>query len=581
MWFPTQAGDPVSTFILQAWDELFSAESPETFRCRYAHIGLLVDELRAVSNLAARNGRWDPHRRLVQEELRGLLSQARVLELPPTLGATLDLIAQEGSSAKTECMCLGAIPLLNDLGNGAVAIARRIDKSKEKKLLLDLLSVIGTDFAARDLPASHLASVSQDVSKSPDEVLSAIESLGAPVPGEYDCVMHINGDLSDTRALLGAVGGTLTRNHLKPSGADCIAQGIQTGAHAVTISVTAVSVFHAANTAHGQLRRLIDLFAFYRRQPALSLSASVLAWHGGQSKWVRIEASVPVRLRERRNARELTTRFIGAAPLHRIDGRISNALDQFAVAQKADDLRVRLVGLWSALEALSGVADGQNVLDRLSYATVSAVAWRRSDRVARYLAICMHRCGAMRRLMRKERKLFPFTSYQSFSCSEVLQAVCEPSGGARISALLRVSAAQPLLRHRVYRAWELFHDPRRLAGRIRHSMENVRWNIARIYRARNLIVHDGESYRGLDVLNRHLEEYFSITMSRVLHEQMNAPGVSLEQIVVGINTDLKVTLGLLERDKHAMRVDMFVRPVTAAENAHLYQPSPMTTDASP
>ena len=72
--------------------------------------------------------------------------------------------------------------------------------------------------------------------------------------------------------------------------------------------------------------------------------------------------------------------------------------------------------------------------------------------------------------------------------------------------------------YRLYRAWRELHDSNNLARSMAGSRHRIEWQIARIYRARNLLVHRGEESRYLWRLLRNAQYYVSSAISRVLHD---------------------------------------------------------------
>ena len=77
-------------------------------------------------------------------------------------------------------------------------------------------------------------------------------------------------------------------------------------------------------------------------------------------------------------------------------------------------------------------------------------------------------------------------------------------------------SGHPLLLHRLNRAWELYSEPMKLANNQQQAREGHRKGNARIYRARNLLVHQGIEVAFLPQLSSQLQHYFSITLSRLL-----------------------------------------------------------------
>src|SRR5690606_37611499 len=79
-------------------------------------------------------------------------------------------------------------------------------------------------------------------------------------------------------------------------------------------------------------------------------------------------------------------------------------------------------------------------------------------------------------------------------------------------------AEHPLLRNRIYELWKSYSTPTELASELVRSRKRTEWHLHRIYRARNLIVHFGEDVDLAPQLLNHLHYYFSMTVTRVLHD---------------------------------------------------------------
>jgi hypothetical protein len=79
------------------------------------------------------------------------------------------------------------------------------------------------------------------------------------------------------------------------------------------------------------------------------------------------------------------------------------------------------------------------------------------------------------------------------------------------------AAVHPLLRFRIFRLWRLFNNPANFAKELALSAKRTEWHLYRIYRARNLIVHEGQEIENVPQLIENLHYYFSTTLSRILH----------------------------------------------------------------
>lgn len=73
-----------------------------------------------------------------------------------------------------------------------------------------------------------------------------------------------------------------------------------------------------------------------------------------------------------------------------------------------------------------------------------------------------------------------------------------------------------LLRLRVFEISEIFRKPKRLMGRLEEHEIKVNWQIRRIYRTRNLIVHSGRTIPYVDALIENAHDYLDQAIDAVL-----------------------------------------------------------------
>jgi hypothetical protein len=69
----------------------------------------------------------------------------------------------------------------------------------------------------------------------------------------------------------------------------------------------------------------------------------------------------------------------------------------------------------------------------------------------------------------------------------------------------------PLLAFRAFRLQELFKDAKSLRGMIDRNLENLEWNLTRLYRVRNEIVHNAAIKSDIESLVSHLKFYLLFT----------------------------------------------------------------------
>lgn len=73
----------------------------------------------------------------------------------------------------------------------------------------------------------------------------------------------------------------------------------------------------------------------------------------------------------------------------------------------------------------------------------------------------------------------------------------------------------PLLRSKIYKIYQLRNDKAALFELSNRYVTRVRWHLYRLYRARNAIVHAGETCSRIQVLSEHLHSYVDSMMNEV------------------------------------------------------------------
>lgn len=87
-----------------------------------------------------------------------------------------------------------------------------------------------------------------------------------------------------------------------------------------------------------------------------------------------------------------------------------------------------------------------------------------------------------------------------------------------------------LLRHRAFQLSELFKDPKKLQDAIKTHEKKVAWQLRRIYRTRNLIVHSGRSLFFINILIENGHNYLDQVLFDIMRLSCNEYRVkTLEQ----------------------------------------------------
>jgi hypothetical protein len=118
------------------------------------------------------------------------------------------------------------------------------------------------------------------------------------------------------------------------------------------------------------------------------------------------------------------------------------------------------------------------------------------------------------------------------------------------------------LRNRIFSLWKIFSDPDALLNDTLTSQQRTSWQLLRIYRARNLIVHYGEEVSNVPHLLDHLQYYFSLTLSRILDSLSSHEQWTVADAVAHWTLREGYLLHQLKHEPSTLRVrDFFPRPI--------------------
>lgn len=507
------SSEVLSTFALDAIGAMCDMNTPESFRVRYAHSEILLNELKLVSELNVGSPVWSKHFEYVKDELFDVYEHEKLV-----IGSVLTerLLMEQLRREKDLRVVIRACERSKDLpymwGSCAVEKIGTWTDPKRKKDLLMLIGIALSELQARhQIDALDLSSCStlNGLAGMLDEALSGAH------PGIYEVHVPVRSaqaehSLSECRQKLQAIFNGQTIE-------------VDEGSQLIWIRVDekvlgdADTLYSIAQRAVSGVRRGCGLLSFYLPKMLVRVENTPKIGVKGKNslRSVSIEgAEEPVKW-SRKNATRLVSRVLRGSNLD-IDERLWSSLEQYSAARASRDVRARLVGVWSALETLVGSAWDGSVLERVKRVVIPAILLRRTDRIVRYLSIRLHESGLFSRLSDEQRGLFPACSERAINPHEIFMALCGPNKSSGILALL-AAVDGDWLRYQVYSMWGECCSREALLKRLGRSERHVGYNVARIYRARNLLVHQGRDYPGIEVLSRHLDGYFHETLNAVLY----------------------------------------------------------------
>jgi hypothetical protein len=534
MWRPSNLADhpapnPSTLFAAQAWHELLSPQSPDTFQARALDLPTLLEEVVEVANLSAEDERWRAHLPMVAEELRDCRQAEH-----PYLSA--DLRLRTSIDDVVDTIHSGQEPLRVIYEKAQVALGlfgsaqrrwrndaiRMADTNlHEKQLFLHRLSTLATHVLNRGLEDETLALVTMEVcNDDPPAFVDRITKCLSDDSHNFQCIVALDGPRGDLSAI---ISGTQFQQVGKGTGIrqDSVSRDWHTsfdGRFFVGITRSALSHRLAAEACLQEIATLLNVQNLYHNSAVFRVETRVLIYDEHYSPSVlEVNPARQFALFPRSHHRALTRQTYSRVG-NRLIGRISNALECHALALSADDPKTAMINLWTALETITGSLGAKPIGTRVAERISPIIAYRRVDKIATYLALSIHELMRQDGSVQIDPNLMPGSRLQHIAPDDVLHALTGPDSNPSIQYLFSRCADSPLLVYRLYRAWRELHDSNNLARSMAGSRRRIEWQIARIYRARNLLVHRGEQSRYLWRLLRNAQYYVSSAISRVLHD---------------------------------------------------------------
>lgn len=528
MWTPEVSqlvpGNDASNFLIAAWHELFDALTPDTFQPRIHNIPSLVSELENLSSrLCGELGdtRWKQHIQLVKEECRELVTESQhVLQQLPEYKWHLHRLLSDDDSRQIK---------LN------AAILQQHQVLFENQLFDQLESTISTMPKTKEACHKALRSVATlalQQGKEDDDLLDD-ESFETSSPAsdiarrmrmiverndrDFDCVFVVIGK---SVPFLSQVGFHSFKRRLLPQEEINHFKTIygNDGFHCLSITAKARSYRNAQSNAATRLATALNVFNLHANAKELWICPKSFVRVSNAPKFRIFNQEEPAyrRLNRRNRVIEDTEESLDLFFRKQVDERILNALELHATALGSSEYRVRLVNLWSALECLSATCKGSSVIERVCELVTPILVWRRPDKLVRYLAIETQRFADFSG-NHKYGVGFPRSKPDFVHPWDLMLTLAKPNGNSGLSEYFDLIGSHPYLRFRAKRLWDLLSDPNELLKSQEASSKRVRWQLYRIYRARNILVHQGEEAPQFNALLDSLMYYTSVVISRVLH----------------------------------------------------------------
>lgn len=210
--------------------------------------------------------------------------------------------------------------------------------------------------------------------------------------------------------------------------------------------------------------------------------------------------------------------------------RITKAIDIHSIALETDEIENKLLNLWTAIET-SIPKDVDCNQDRIIQIMKGLMPFQCVQYIQQII----------------KQTIDDFYYYNKRLSTEIFKTVLTSQAENRWNTVLALISTKenesirnniyaqlndfPLLRYRIFSINKFFQTGKQLKKKIKDHTQNVEWQIQRIYRIRNLIVHSGEMPSYGNILVENIHNYFDNLINYVID---NAKEKNIKSIKEGI-----------------------------------------------
>lgn len=282
------------------------------------------------------------------------------------------------------------------------------------------------------------------------------------------------------------------------------------------ISVRATDYNSAAIMAKKKIDEVGDFFKVFNHKSKFSTSSSAVAIQAcceGVSKTLDLDGNHMHYIRDMRMAKASVSfkKYHEGISLDFGSDRnkFRNIISIHGMSLSSASPDIQLVNIWTCLETMSPARGAQSNIDSVVRAITPPIMLGYINRLVTNTIFDILRWD--RRSFTRSLQKADIASLPDIT-SRFVSLLTEEKNEPALEDLLARCRDFELLRYRIYTLAILLRDPRMLKGRIEIHQKLITWQIHRIYRSRNRIIHSGESPNFTQYLVENAHDFFDIAL---------------------------------------------------------------------
>lgn len=471
------------------------------------------------------------------------------------------LIAQLSSYEARTIAQLRDLLLMPTPDDAAVAAKR-----KQKEKLVRLTKTIATEVSTKGYSNPFIReSIQKLLAPAEAPFSSRFDAFIGQFAGglkDYRCVCAVSWPDEPSLMFDGKIRVTAQLPDFVVVGGEPAAVRFSNSPRFAAIQVKALDAWDAHEDAVHLLARASSALSLYSPRRTFRVQGpKAFVAEGNLTRFVSLDDSHEAYIRDATDASAQSASLLDLQNelLPEVREQLAASLEYHRLAIASTTESARLVNMWIALESLTTRGRGSTI-QVICDTVPSAVAIGNIKKHLRSLAIYI--MSHLNATNQDPAEIFhDFGEGSRLEPRVLLRTLRDAPEGPHLTALYNACSGNALLRHRVFRLEaKILRTSKMVAENLKHHRQNVEWQLRRIYRTRNEIVHRGGTSIHTRRLLQHLHTFVMEAFLRAIHSLRLHPKWSLVEVFAHRRSVFDFFVEALEAPTCAITQDALVDP---------------------
>lgn len=319
------------------------------------------------------------------------------------------------------------------------------------------------------------------------------------------------------------------------------------------VNISAFDVYSAAHIAIRKISDLLNMASFYNLVSAWDLSSVSIVVINNTNKYHKaFNAEQLYRTYDYLDSSgkvfEYTKNIFIDDEKKELREKLTGAFGYANISRASLFQEEKYVNLWVALESLARTGMYSDIISNVKQTVPAAMSLRYIYRIVRNYVEDCSRC----------RVVFDFPEHRIDMKQEIKQRMVTETievfrNPEQYKLLLQKSEINSLLHYRTEKVHEILCDRKMLKDKVKNHHDRVEWQIQRLYRIRNEIVHSAlHNETSLITYIEHLYDYLSTYISEIVTCMSERKEGGLEEALALIKDNYDVFIALIEQNEQVL-----------------------------